>query len=144
MSSLHFSDYYLNELSYRRNSNFNPSDNIISLEPTITANIEIEKDDNRGFVNLYVKHGELSDETAAFEVIVDIVGEFTYQLDESEFDISFETFLKENALAILWSYIRPMVSDLITRGNEFPNFILPVINVKQMLEENEDILVKYK
>ena len=61
-----------------------------------------------------------------------------------EFDISFETFLKENGLAILWSYIRPIVSDMITRGNEFPNFLLPVINIKKMLEEKDSIKLTYE
>ena len=144
MSSLQFKDYFLNEVSYRKNPNFDQTNSTINLQPELSAQILIKKSENLAYVNLVTKQGNINFEDSAFEIIVDIVGEFTFTLDETEFDIDFETFLKENGLAILWSYIRPIVSDMITRGNEFPNFILPVVNVKKMLRDNDSIEVTYE
>ena len=127
MSSLQFKDYFLNEVSYRRNPSFDQTNSTINLKPELTAQILIRKSENLAYVNLITKQGNIS---------------FIY--DKTEFDISFETFLKENGLAILWSYIRPIVSDMITRGNEFPNFLLPVINIKKMLEEKDSIKLTYE
>ena len=144
MSSLQFKDYFLNEVSYRKNPNFDQTNSTINLQPALSAQTFIKKSENLAYVNLVTKQGNINFEDSAFEIIVDIVGEFTFTLDETEFDIDFETFLKENGLAILWSYIRPIVSDMITRGNEFPNFILPVVNVKKMLSDNDSIEVTYE
>ena len=144
MSSLQFKDYFLNEVSYRKNPNFDQTNSTINLQPELSAQILIKKSENLAYVNLVTKQGNINFEDSAFEIIVDIVGEFTFTLDETEYDIDFETFLKENGLAILWSYIRPIVSDMITRGNEFPNFILPVVNVKKMLSDNDSIEVTYE
>lgn len=142
MSSLKFEDYFLREISYKRNHNFNNSENI-DLTPELSAHILIDKKENIGTVNLKTVQGSLDNENSAFEIVIDIVGQFGFENDPTEFDIPFETFLKENALAILWSYIRPMVSDLLTRGNEFPNYILPVINIRQLLEEKDSIEIEY-
>ncbi|MGT2925085.1 protein-export chaperone SecB [Streptococcus caviae] len=144
MSSLRFENYFLRELSYKKNDQFNhKKTKTIDLTPELLANILVDKKENKGVVNLKTVQGSLDNENSAFEVVVDIVGIFHFKNDPSEYDIKFEEFLKENALAILWSYIRPMVSDLITRGNEFPNFILPVINVRKILEENDSIKIEY-
>lgn len=144
MSSLQFENYFLNELSYKKNADFDSNVETIELYPEIYAHIVVNKNANHAFVNLNTRQGNLERSDSAFELTVDIVGEFSFEYDDTEYDIEFETFLKENALAILWSYIRPMVSDLITRANEFPNFILPVINVKKFLEENDSIQIEYK
>lgn len=110
----------------------------------MSAQILIRKSENLAYVNLITKQGNIDSDDSAFELIVDIVGEFSFIYDETEFDIDFETFLKENGLAILWSYIRPIVSDMITRRNEFPNFILPVVNIKKMLEDKDSIKLTYE
>ncbi|WP_172931026.1 protein-export chaperone SecB [Streptococcus sp. 339] len=144
MSSLQFKDYFLNEVSYRRNPSFDQTNSTINLHPELSAQILIRKSENLAYVNLITKQGDIDSDDSAFELIVDIVGEFSFIYDETEFDIDFETFLKENGLAILWSYIRPIVSDMITRGNEFPNFILPVVNIKKMLEDKDSIKLTYE
>ncbi|WP_249275484.1 preprotein translocase subunit SecB, partial [Streptococcus pseudopneumoniae] len=120
--------------SYRRNPSFDQTNSTINLHPELSAQILIRKSENLAYVNLITKQGNIDSDDSAFEIIVDIVGEFSFIYDETEFDIDFETFLKENGLAILWSYIRPIVSDMITRRNEFPNFILPVVNIKKCLK----------
>ena len=75
---------------------------------------------------------------------VNIFGIFSYDSEEIEsYDIGFETFIKESTISILWSFIRPFVSDLILRGNKFPNYILPVINVAKLVKDN-DVPITYE
>ena len=101
MSSLQFKDYFLNEVSYRRNPSFDQTNSTINLKPELSAQILIRKSENLAYVNLITKQGNIHSDDSAFELIVDIVGEFSFIYDKTEFDISFETFLKENGLAIL-------------------------------------------
>lgn len=142
MSKLQFEDYYLKELSYKRNDSFNNSKEI-NLMPKLSAQIVIKKKNDTAYIDLLAKHGNLDDPASAFEVTINIVGIFKYSNEDPEYTITFENFLRENGLAILWSYIRPMISDIISRGNEFPTFILPVINVRKMLEDSDSITITY-
>ena len=144
MSSLQFKDYFFQEISYKRNNSFDTEVEKINVVSKISARIIINEKTQSATINLITKHGDLSLKNSAFELNIDIVGHFEYRHDDSEYDIKFETFLKENGLAILWSFIRPTVSDMITRGNEFPNFILPVVNVRNMLEDNDLIEISYE
>ena len=126
MSSLQFKDYFLNEVSYRKNPNFDQTNSTINLQPELSAQILIKKSENLAYVNLVTKQGNINFEDSAFEIIVDIVGEFTFTLDETEFDIDFETSLKENAVipvlflnvltccliflpALVFSFLRPVI-----------------------------------
>ena len=57
----------------------------------------------------------------------------------------FEEFMSANAVSILYSYTRPYISDLIAKGNEFPRFLLPVLNINKFIEENNNssIVIRY-
>ena len=128
MSSLQFKDYFLNEVSYRRNPSFDQTNSTINLKPELSAQILIRKSENLAYVNLITKQGNIHSDDSAFELIVDIVGEFSFIYDKTEFDISFG-----------------LSKDLyFTADNEFPNFLLPVINIKKMLEEKDSIKLTYE
>ncbi|MBB1122704.1 protein-export chaperone SecB [Limosilactobacillus albertensis] len=143
MASLEFEDYYLDEFSYKKNINYVDSDQI-DLNSDISCSIQVKRREETAFVNLKVTLGSLDNTNAAFKAVVDIVGKFNYQKEKNtEYDISFEKFLTENSLAILWSFIRPLFSNLITNGNQYPNYILPVINISKMLKDSGKIEINY-
>ena len=52
MSSLQFKDYFLNEVSYRKNPNFDQTNSTINLQPELSAQILIKKSENLAYVNL--------------------------------------------------------------------------------------------
>ncbi|SGR58700.1 preprotein translocase subunit SecB [Staphylococcus aureus] len=52
---------------------------------------------------------------------------------------SLKILLTQNAIAILYPYIRSLVSDLTSKANMFDTFIMPVVNVAKMMEENNRI-----
>lgn len=141
MGAISFEDYHLSEISYVINDNFDDSSETIDINPTIEIGVDRDREERKIFSKLRVIHGSLENSKSAFVITVDITGQFYY--DESEIDsynVEFDNFISESTIAILWSFIRPMISDLITRGNQFPNFLLPVINVKQLIEENKLVI----
>lgn len=137
MAGIRFNDYYMNELNYKVNPNFNQGTTELDITPTLELGINISKQTSEVITKLSVTFGSLSSEDAGFMLTVEILGMFEYDTEEiEEYDINFETFIKESTISILWSFIRPTVSDVITRGNRFPNYILPVVNVSKLIEEN--------
>lgn len=131
MAGISFNDYYVKELSYKRNENFDSKMGkvIVPLDADFGYNI----DNGEALVDFKLTLGNLTDINSGFEVKVNVIGEFSYNEEESD-GITFDDFIKENAIAILYSYVRPMVSDIIARSNEFPTYILPVINVRKLIE----------
>ncbi len=136
MAGIEFHNYHLNEISYIRNDNFDPSDGTITLDikPIVDLKYNDKSKEDKALVNFDLILGSLEDPKAAFQVVLKMTAHFSYNKDESD-GRSFEQYLLENATAILYSYMRPMVSDIIMRANEFPNYILPVLNVTALLEE---------
>ena len=104
MSSLQFKDYFLNEVSYRRNPSFDQTNSTINLKPELSAQILIRKSENLAYVNLITKQGNIHSDDSAFELIVDIVGEFSFIYDKTEFDISFEREWFSNSLVLYSAY----------------------------------------
>lgn len=133
MAGISFNDYFVKELSYKRNENFDPKNG--KLVAPLDANFGYNINEGKAYVDFKLTLGNLTDLRSGFEVKVNVVGEFSYNEEESD-GISFDDFIKENAIAMLYSYVRPMVSDIITRSNEFPNYILPVINVRRLIENH--------
>lgn len=144
MAAISFDDYFLTKLSYNVNPNYNPEINEIDLSPTLNFGVTIFKTSNKVITKLGVTLGNLDNPDAGFQIDIEIRGAFSFDDDKiREYDIELENFIKESTISILWSFIRPFVSDMITRGNRFPNYILPVINVVELVSDN-DIEVLYE
>lgn len=50
--------------------------------------------------------------------------------------VGIDTLINKNAVAILYSYVRALVSVITNASNEYPALILPTINVSQILGEH--------
>jgi len=138
MAGIRFNDYYLNELSYKVNPNFDSGATELDITPELEIGINISKQDAKVITKLSVTFGNLYSEDAGFMLSIEILGMFEYDAGElKDYSIPFETFIKESTISILWSFIRPYISDMITRGNRFPNYILPVVNVNKLIKEND-------
>ncbi|VMY41725.1 preprotein translocase subunit SecB [Streptococcus pneumoniae] len=77
-------------------------------------------------------------EEVPFSFDVSIVGYFEFDVEESD-GIQFKDFLKTNAIAILFPYLRTIVSDLTGKSNRFPNYNMPVRNIANEIAENNNI-----
>ena len=125
-SVLKFNNYLVNNVTYKRNLDYNNKNFNNDLTVNIFNNITING--NNMEVNLITKIFENSKEkNYPFEMIVDISGFFEAKNPEN---------FKANAIAILYPYIRAIVSTYTAVSNISP-LILPPINVNAMLKNNE-------
>lgn len=124
-----FEDYRVLEINYKLNTDFTSNEPLpISLD--ISHNCQIFED------SMSVKMGvvifkDSEEKGYPFEMKVEIEGMFSF-----EGDVDGEKFLA-NALAILYPYIRAIVSSYTSLAN-IPALILPTINTNQYLKENEN------
>lgn len=136
---LQFRDYHVIESHYK----FNPfppeellEDNNIS--PKIFYNLETNPNSiDEAAVFLGIEIGDPNFQATTFYVKVRIVGLFV--MHERPEDMSEEDvigFYKINAVAILFPYLRAIVSDISSKGSEGP-IILPTMNIVNMIAKNE-------
>ena len=137
MAGISFEDYFLNEISYKKNQKFSEAEGLINANLALNVGININKKEEKAVVNMIITVGDLQDSNSGFETKIDIVGLFNFNQAESD-GKEFEEFMSANAVSILYSYTRPYISDLIAKGNEFPRFLLPVLNINKFIEENNN------
>lgn len=126
-SMLKFSNYEVEETRFRKD--LNATQNSDELSPTVECNIMRKKDnENEMAIRLSIEIGEDNQESSLY-VFAKVVG-FFEQEDEG-LDLS------ANAVAILFPYVRSLVSDLTSKGSDDP-IILPPINVNTLLEKDVD------
>lgn len=127
-AKLNFVDYEIEEISYKVNT-LNEVDEE-SLNPELICNVLHPKNDNSKFiVKLGLEFGDydLSKTNTYLKCIVTGVFE---QENYSEIDLT------PNAVAILFPYLRSIISDVTSKGSKSP-IILPPINVHEFLESAE-------
>ena len=141
MAGISFEDYFLNEISYKKNQKFSEAEGLINANLALNVGININKKEEKAVVNMIITVGDLQDSNSGFETKIDIVGLFNLNKAESDG----KEFMSPNAVSILYSYTRPYISDLIAKGNEFPRFLLPVLNINKFIEENNNssIVIRY-
>lgn len=132
MAVISFENYRVLELSYKRKTDIKKT-NTINLKPKILNKINIDNSHKRATVRL----GVVIDEEVPFKLKVEIEGTFLYDVKEDPNKIGFKNLLNTNAVAILYPYLRSLVSSLTGMSNEFAQLILPTVNIAQMLKDNK-------
>lgn len=128
-SSLIFKKYIVDEVSFKLNRNFEEK----PVELKVDIQSYITKEDNNMEVNLKVDlFKDVSDEkTYPFTMTVTITGMF--QIENNSENITFDA----NAVAILYPYVRAIISSYTANANVNP-VILPTLNVaKAMNQDNK-------
>lgn len=122
--AISFNRYKVNELLFKLNNGFNKDGNV-DLSPKFTR--EISKiDDSNYIVSLAIC---INGENVPFEISVNISGFFG--VESSDFS---EQLIYQNAVAILFPYLRSLVSTLTVNATVKP-VILPPINIIKMFED---------
>ena len=131
-SSLRFIDYYVNEVQFYNNHAFKGES--IQLDFDITHNIEYTEDEENTF--LVILNIDIFDNAKEnnypFTMNVSITGVFQTNIEDTN---SIKNFAEINSIAILFPYLRSIVSTYTANANIQP-LILPPINVVNMLKEN--------
>lgn len=125
-SSLKFNNYIINNINFRRNIKFQQKEKM-PINVSIKSNIKENNTDMK--VNLEVKIFEQAEEkNYPFEMLIDITGFFAIINNNEKIDY------KPNAVAILYPYVRAIVSTYTANAN-VPPLILPPINVNKLLKK---------
>lgn len=127
MAVITFDGYKANKLHYTQNHDFDSqsSGREIKYATEFQMIPHFSQQDHTATLRLEYK----TPKNFPFELDVAITGEFTYKPDEDESERGFEQLLKVNGSAILFPYLRALISQLTNMSNEFPALTLPTINL---------------
>lgn len=130
---LQFNRFKVLELIYKIDLSSDFSD---ELSPTFAVQIQSnESDIKQAIVNLSVEIGEPADKAY---LKATIAGFFTFDTSDGEVteDVIYK-YYEINGTAILFPYLRSIVSDLTSKGDDSP-IILPTLNIPAMLKAQEE------
>ncbi|MFZ3172414.1 MAG: protein-export chaperone SecB [Carboxydocellales bacterium] len=121
----------VNSILYETNKNFEFNDEL-SLE--VTNEIHVIKGINEHLqeANVVYKIGIFTSqefEKVPFKISMEIEGHFKWDEELEKNEVLLENMLKQNAPAILYSYVRPLIT-LITIEANMPPLVIPLMNFK--------------
>jgi preprotein translocase subunit SecB len=130
-STFQFIGYRISKIQCEINDNFNPKDLKISQSIDIQQNYDKEKSQ---FVEV-IMNVSLNDEEGLFNFLITMKGGFLGSEDIPK-DI-FEKFSTINAPAIMYPYIRSIITNYTAQAN-IPPIILPTVNFASKIKESKE------
>ncbi len=127
-SILQFEDYIVKNVSFRYNMEYN-KDEMVDID--FDVNAEYYYDENNGSMQVALKTSVFNSENATkypFSMEIEVVGFFFISNSSKE---QIESF-KPNAVAILFPYVRALISSYTANANVTP-LVLPPININKLL-----------
>ncbi|HEF5710464.1 protein-export chaperone SecB [Bacillus cereus] len=139
-SSLHFIDYIVNFIEFSRNDDFEDG------KPTIDFHINrkvdyLEDEENTMLVTIEVTiFDNPKEKNYPFSMKLNVTGIFELENVDMDKRVS---FAEVNSVAILFPYIRSLITTYTSNAN-IPPLILPPINVLKLIEKEEEKAKKNK
>ncbi len=130
ISGLKFERYEVDEVNFNRNKKLPDDIESWNIDFDVAATVRTNKEKNKMKINLQVNIFK-NTKNPPFTMKVDIAGYFGTM---EEIDI--EEKYRANAIAILYPYLRAIVSTYTSSANVLP-IILPAVNINAMLEEQD-------
>ena len=128
-SVLSFEGYVIKKMDFCLNTAFKPQNKEdVAIHPKFERNI-LKVSNDKAIVRLVVKIEENAN--APFSLYVEMEGLFGLKKWEAPENV---LFVKNNATAILFPYLRSAVSTLTCTSNIGP-YLLPVVNVMEMFKD---------
>lgn len=121
-SKFQFDEPFVNKMFFEENERFDKS-SVEEIKTNIMCSV-LDKTENSAYVNVQVNIGD--DENAPFKLCVSMCARFYW--DNSDDKSEVDHFLNYNAVALLISYIRPVIAN-VTMNSRFPVFNLPFIDL---------------
>lgn len=126
-SALKFNDYIVDEVEFYNNIQFNSED--VELKMDIDDSIQFIDDKNTFLLHLKTKiFPEAVKNNYPFSMNIAITGIFQFNEDKNISESDKQKFARINSIAILFPYVRAIVSTYTASANIQP-LILPPINV---------------
>ncbi|EPM7478415.1 TPA: protein-export chaperone SecB [Enterococcus faecium] len=142
MASIIFKDYIIESSNYRTNPKFEKphEEHGLVIKEDISAEVGIK--DDKGYVKIKVILNKEDDikyiNNTPFFLEVVIRGIFSHEFEKEE-KSQLKSLLGSNALAILYPYLRSYITFLTANTNQFPTYILPVVNFAKMVSDEKKI-----
>ncbi len=127
LSSFRFKLPRVTSWQFAVNENFS-LDSYSNTEINYTSHIVKSNEEDKATVTLDLKIGDESNKNP-FYIHAKIMSEFIWEKDFSEENVN--KLLNENSIALLISYLRPMISQFTTYAGFMP-FQLPYLDVRQL------------
>lgn len=146
MATIDFKDYIIEKSIYQINPKFvSPNEeHLLVIKEEFQAEVGIEN--NNGYVTINVKLGDLADyeniEHIPFYLETTIRGIFKYDISDDDSTDNLKVLLGSNAIAILYPYLRSHISLVTSSVNQFPAYILPVVNFVDMIKNEGKVEFK--
>lgn len=127
-----FLDYKVNNIEFKNNDDYNGEE--VDIDFDVSAHYHISDDGEEMIVVLNTNIFEpKAGKIYPFRMSVEIEGYFRSNFGEEEQEIG---KYGKNAVAILFPYVRALVSSFTANANVTP-LILPTVNVNKLLEKQE-------
>ena len=126
-SELKFINYVVDSVEFRNNPDFEGEEIALDFKPSVEFNID--GNDLLVFLTVHV-FDDAEKNDYPFEMSVSVVGYFKLITDEN-----IEKY-KANAVAVLFPYVRSIISTYTAAANINP-LILPTVNINKMLKVDE-------
>lgn len=141
-SALSFEHFLVEHIHFKLNSDFE-GDNFDStpLSCRFTINHHFNEDDPNNIlvsVQTQLYNEEFSQTSIPFYLDLKVNGFFKYHQSENEKPCDADKIVKANTVAILFPYVRSIITSITSQAN-VPPVILPPVNTFKMMEEtNKD------
>ncbi|MDV2631156.1 MULTISPECIES: protein-export chaperone SecB [Bacillus] len=134
-SILQFTDYHVTDIEYKFDPWGEPDGEY--LLPTFSFGLDFaDEEKNKALITLGIEMGDPELEKNFFFVKCLIKGEFCIESDEELTEQEKLGFYKINGVSILYPYLRSLISEVSSKGNETP-IILPTMNIAEMIADQE-------
>lgn len=135
---LKFNGYNVEKLNYIRSNLMNENKkDVVNLSPQIMFKIALKKDDPlRSNILIGVRLGYENTNSLPFKVEAVVKGYFELETEESNDINSIYKFYLQNGTAILYPYLRAIVTTLTGTGN-YQAIILPTVNFYKLIESSD-------
>ena len=122
----------LNKFQYKTNDEFCFGEEIsIEMDTNIQVSRGIDENAQQALVLLTIGIFNNRDvKEAPFVIEIEVEGHFSWTDDFDKNNQLLESMLKQNAPAILYSYVRPLIT-LITVEANMPPLVIPLINFQE-------------
>lgn len=139
MASISFKNYNFSSFSYKENDKLD-IENIDTFEVENDFSAKVAFTNEKAYIILDCQIGNDSPK-CPFIINVVLKGVFDIEFENTEeTDVAeLKELLSQNAIAILYPYVRSLVSDVTSKANSFETFIMPVANIAKIMNENEQI-----
>lgn len=145
MATIKFKNYSIEKCIYKVNSEFSGPNSKGQLELKNSFKVEIGASSGNGYVKImsFIGKQESHDRPnegvhTPFYLEVSIRGNFEYSFERADEGRSeLKELLSNNAVAILYPYLRAYISTITAQTNQFPAYVLPIANFSDTMKDHD-------